>query len=279
MTLEGCKALHSDFLESKSSKTDYMLARTSQCNTSSRFFSTLITNVLQYAGPGCVPVLLKEKPHVPLFCHDKSFSDASQARAFELEFPGVVALTSQTPQSLFHEILNRGSVIHAVIHNDVHPNQPMPIEEIPLDMFQTAFDSLVLFPVQLTQLFLPNMKSRRQGCFVFVTSARYRQPEPGFAVATSIRSTTTSFALALAREAAPFNIQVNVVAPNYLYSEAYYPRARFVDSAEGRAVVASKVPMGRLGKPTEIGELVSFLASGRSQFLSGQVIDFTGGWP
>lgn len=42
---------------------------------------------------------------------------------------------------------------------------------------------------------------------------------------------------------------------------------------------ASIVPMGRLGTPDEIGELVAFLASGRSSFVTGQVIYFTGGWP
>jgi NAD(P)-dependent dehydrogenase (short-subunit alcohol dehydrogenase family) len=75
------------------------------------------------------------------------------------------------------------------------------------------------------------------------------------------------------------SFQVNVVAPNYLYSEAYYPRARFIDDPLGSAEIAAKVPLGRLGRPEEIGELIAFLASGRAPFVTGQVIDFTGGWP
>jgi len=62
-------------------------------------------------------------------------------------------------------------------------------------------------------------------------------------------------------------------------SEAYYPRARFVDDSDGTAQIAAKVPLGRLGRPEEIGELISFLASGKAPFVAGQVIDFTGGWP
>jgi 3-oxoacyl-[acyl-carrier protein] reductase len=89
----------------------------------------------------------------------------------------------------------------------------------------------------------------------------------------------TAFALALAKEVAPYGIQVNVLAPNYLYSEAYYPRARFVDDPEGRELIRAKVPMGRLGNPEEAGELVSFLVSGCSTFMTGQVINFTGRWP
>ena len=96
---------------------------------------------------------------------------------------------------------------------------------------------------------------------------------------TTLRAATTAFAKSLAQEAAPFGIQANVVAPNYLYSEAYYPRARYLDDPEGRAEIARTVPMGRLGEPGEIGALIAFLASGRSGFTTGQVICFTGGWP
>jgi len=239
--------------------------------------SVLITNVHQYSGPGSVPVLLRDR-HV-LCCHDRSFVDAAARKWFEEQYPGAVALRAQGPQELADELEARGVAVATVIQNDVHPNTPLPIEDIPAEMLQAAFDALLLFPVRLAQLLLPAMKAARRGRFVFVTSARYRQPEPGFAVATSIRAATTAFAMALAREAAPYGVQVNVVAPNYLYSEAYYPRARFIDDPAGRAEIAARVPLGRLGKPEEIGELIAFLASGRAPFVTGQVIDFTGGWP
>jgi NAD(P)-dependent dehydrogenase (short-subunit alcohol dehydrogenase family) len=150
---------------------------------------------------------------------------------------------------------------------------------VAIETLRASFEALLVFPFKLTQLLVPAMKQRKKGCFVFVTSARYLQPEPGYSVATSIRSATTFFALALAKEVAADGIQVNVLAPNYLYSEAYYPRARFVDDPEGRDLIRSKVPVGRLGDPEEAGELIAFLVSGRSTFTTGQVVNFTGGWP
>lgn len=236
-----------------------------------------MTHVCQYTGPGSIPVLLRDFGTV--YCHDASFRNGDTAKRFEMDNPGTVALISQTPGDLIAEVAKRGLTIDTVIHNDVHPNVPLPIEEIPQTMFQTSLAALLLFPVELTQGLLPEMKASKRGRFVFVTSARYRQPEVGFSVATTVRSATTAFAQSLAREAAPFGIQVNIVAPNYLYSEAYYPRARFIDDPTGRAEIAKKVPMGRLGTPEEIGELIGFLASGKSSFITGQVIDFTGGWP
>jgi 3-oxoacyl-[acyl-carrier protein] reductase len=213
------------------------------------------------------------------FCHDTGFIDSDVARAFETRHPGATALRAQSPAEIADELSRLGVSPDAVVHNDVHPNTPLPIGEIPVAKLQAAFEALLRFPFDLTQRLLPSMKARSTGRLVFVTSARYRQPEPGFSVATSIRAATTSFALALAREAAPHGIQVNVVAPNYLYSEAYYPRARFIDDPAGRAHIAARAPLGRLGAPEEIGELVAFLVSGRSAFVTGQVVDFTGGLP
>jgi 3-oxoacyl-[acyl-carrier protein] reductase len=146
-------------------------------------------------------------------------------------------------------------------------------------MLRESFEALMVFPFKLTQLLVPAMKQRKKGCFVFVTSARYLQPESGFSLATSIRAGATAFALALAREVASYGIQVNVLAPNYLYREAYYPRARFIDAPEGREQIRANVPMGRLGDPEEFGELAAFLVSGRSTFMTGQVVNSTGGWP
>jgi NAD(P)-dependent dehydrogenase (short-subunit alcohol dehydrogenase family) len=239
--------------------------------------TVLVTHACQYAGPGVVPVLLRDRHRA--YCHDARFVDPDARRAFETRNPGATALGAQTPAGIADELVDRGASPESVVHNDVHPNAPLPIGEIPVTELQAAFEALLRFPFELTQRLLPAMRARANGRFVFVTSARYRQPEPGFSVATSIRAATTAFALALAREAAPHGIQVNVVAPNYLYSEAYYPRSRFVDDPAGRAEIAARVPLGRLGRPDEIGELVGFLVSGRSTFVTGQVIDFTGGWP
>jgi 3-oxoacyl-[acyl-carrier protein] reductase len=239
--------------------------------------NVLITHVEQYAGPGAVPVFLREGMH--LYCHDASFADHNIARAYEGSHPGAIALHGQTPEALMSELAERAVDLDVVVSNDVYPNTPFAIEDVPMDMLRNSFEALLVFPFRLTQLIVPTMKRQRKGRFVFITSARYLQPEPGFSVATSLRAGTTAFAMSLAKEVAAFDIQVNVVAPNYLYSETYYPKARFIDDPAGRAQIAAKVPMGRLGKPEEVGELIAFLASGRSQFVTGQVVHFTGGWP
>jgi NAD(P)-dependent dehydrogenase (short-subunit alcohol dehydrogenase family) len=213
-----------------------------------------------------------------VLCHDRSFNGADARAQFENAHLGAIALAAQTPDDIVAQALAHGA-LHGLVSNDVHPNVPTPVEDISMEALRESFEALVAFPFRLGQLALTAMKQQQGGAMVFVTSARELKPEPGFALATTLRTATSSFAKALAREAAPHQIPVNVVAPNYLYSEMYYPRAQFIDNPEGRAKIASLVPFGRLGEPQEVGEMIAFMVSGRSAFTTGQVIYFTGGWP
>ncbi len=138
----------------------------------------------------------------------------------------------------------------AVVSNGVHPITRNSIEAIPLEDLRATFEAVVVFPVRPAQLVLPAMKARGAGgAFVFVTSAREARPEPGFAVPTALRAAATAFAKALAKEAAPFGIQANVVAPHYLESEMYYPRARFVDDPRGARQLRARCPSAGWGGP------------------------------
>jgi NAD(P)-dependent dehydrogenase (short-subunit alcohol dehydrogenase family) len=238
--------------------------------------NVLLTHACAYAGPGALPALLAQGARVA--CHDPSFADPSVRAAFETARPGAVALAAQEPEDVARETAERLGGLDALVSNAAYPITARPIEDIDIADFRATFEAVTLEPIRLVQRVLPDMKRRRRGSFVFVTSAREKRPEPGHAVPTSIRAATTAFAKALAKEAAPFEIQVNVVAPNYLASELYYPKAKFVDDPAGRAAIAALVPFGRLGEPAEAGELIAFLASGRAPFVTGQVIDFTGGW-
>ena len=237
----------------------------------------ILTNVSQYTGPGALDALLLDGHTIA--CHDASFVDAAARAAFDERRAMAYALEAQTPEEIGAEVRKRSGLPDAVVSNDVYPITRNEIEAIPLEDFRATFEHVVMFPIRLTQAFLPEMKARRRGSFVFVTSARETRPEPGFAVPTTLRAATTAFAKALAKEGAPFEIQANVIAPNYLYSEMYYPKARFIDDPAGRDAIARLVPFGRLGQPEEVRALISFFASGKSPFTTGQVLNFTGGWP
>ena len=84
-------------------------------------------------------------------------------------------------------------------------------------------------------------------------------------------------ALSIAKELARDNIQVNAVAPNYVENESYFPQELLADE-KALAKMISKVPLGRLGKPEEVSEMIAFLASDKADFITGQIIPVAGGW-
>jgi NAD(P)-dependent dehydrogenase (short-subunit alcohol dehydrogenase family) len=102
---------------------------------------------------------------------------------------------------------------------------------------------------------------------------------PGGAIPDIARAGANALVRSLAIELAPHGIAVNAIAPNFLYSEAYFPRARYIDDPAGRDWIRRVVPAGRLGEPAEIGALVRHLATLEGSFHTGTIIPFTGGWP
>ena len=80
---------------------------------------------------------------------------------------------------------------------------------------------------------------------------------------------TISLALTYAKD----NIRVNVVAPGYVDT----PILKDVPK-EYKDVMASSIPMGRLGKDSEIASLICYLLSDEASFITGDIVSIDGGF-
>ena len=69
---------------------------------------------------------------------------------------------------------------------------------------------------------------------------------------------------------------MNAVAVNFIQPEMYYPQAWLEDAKKAEKLLA-RIPLGRLGDPAEVAELVALLAEGRAGFMTGQVLNMSGG--
>jgi 3-oxoacyl-[acyl-carrier protein] reductase len=76
----------------------------------------------------------------------------------------------------------------------------------------------------------------------------------------------------LARQLAPYHINVNAVSPHAIETEM---SAQW--SEERRKEIISSIPLGRLGKPEDVAEAVLFLASDAASFITGEILDVNGG--
>lgn len=237
----------------------------------------LVTNVLDFVGPPAVKTLLEDGYHV--VAQDPAFQDPAKQEDYRANHPGAVPLGLQDPKKLIQRVWDDYKTVDVLISNDTFPAIHIPIEEANVEDLYATIENVLIYPFQLMHEAIPRLKKQGRGNVILITSSRTELPLPGGAIPDIARAGANALVKSLSIELAPFGIPVNAIAPNYLYSEAYFPRAKFIDDPAGREFIRSVVPAGRLGKPEEMGELVSYLANMKGSFHTGTIIKFAGGWP
>lgn len=138
--------------------------------------------------------------------------------------------------------------------------------------------------VEFTRAVLPDMRARRWGRILNVTSITVKQPVDGLMLSNSLRAAVTGFARTLANEIAADGVTVNNLIPGYTRTERVVELSDHMAADEGitpDAVLARwerEIPMRRLGEPRELAALATFLASDRASYITGQSIAADGGW-
>jgi NAD(P)-dependent dehydrogenase (short-subunit alcohol dehydrogenase family) len=141
----------------------------------------------------------------------------------------------------------------------------------------------ILGYVRMAQAAIPVMRSGRWGRIVNVIGAAARNPATTYMAGGIANAGLINFTRALADLAAPDGILVNAVSPGATATERWDRLIAQQAEAQGqpvealRAEVARKQPLGRIGQPEDIADLVVFLASERAGFLTGASITVDGG--
>lgn len=151
------------------------------------------------------------------------------------------------------------------------------VDELPDETFQDPFERMV-FPLhRMVRAFAPKMKAANKGKIIVYGSAVPLRPMARLAAYTSARGAQAAYVQSVGVELARFNIQVNLIAQNWVENPAYYP-PELQAHPKFKANLEREVPLGRLARPEEDTALAVFLASSESDFMVGQVIPFAGGW-
>lgn len=235
----------------------------------------LVTNVAHFVGLPAAKALAAQGAIV--HCHDASFAVDEKRRAFADAHPALRTTAAQSPADIVESVVSAESRIDVLVNNDAFPAIRAPVDKAKVAELRAGLESLLIFPFMLCQVVVPLMKQRRSGKLLFVTSAAPLRGIPNYSMYAAGRGAANALAVCLARELAPHNIQVNALAPNYVESPTYFPPELLADPETLKKITAN-VPLGRLAQPEEAGAVVAFLASPQSDFITGLVLPFAGGW-
>ncbi|MDR8414647.1 SDR family oxidoreductase [Nonomuraea sp. 3-1Str] len=143
-----------------------------------------------------------------------------------------------------------------------------------LDEWEVAIQRNLLGTVRLIHAVLPDMRSRGWGRIVTVTSRSAREALDGLALSNATRSAVAGIVRTLAREVGGDGVLVTNVMPGPIATDRLRELAGGDEALAGRA---AQVPVGRIGRPEEVGDVVAFLASERASFVNGVSLLVDGG--
>lgn len=140
-------------------------------------------------------------------------------------------------------------------------------------MKEKDFDDVVNISLKgtfnVTQQLIQGMLRRRRGRVINIVSLSGLKGVPGQFNYSAAKGGVIAATKSLAQEVAKRNITVNAVAPGFIESD--------MTAGLNQTELSKLVPMQRFGKPEEVAHVVSFLASDKAAYITGEVININGG--
>ena len=215
--------------------------------------------------------LSAEGANVAMFARRRDVLEREAERLGALAVRGDVTVASDL-QKLVERTLEAFGGIDILVNNGGGPPRGTAFDMAP-ETIEAAVELLLVSAVRLTGLCLPHLERSGQGRVITITSSSVREPIDNLALSNTIRPGVIGWAKTLAREVGARGITVNSIAPGRIDTDRLkevYPDGPSEQQLE-------PIPLRRLGRPQEIGDIVCFLASDRAGYVTGTVVPVDGG--
>jgi len=202
------------------------------------------------------------------------------AIAEKFEAIGMTVITGTSPltsEEQVNELVANAGDVDILVANLARPPMTAPVDKIDNDDWFTLFDSLVHPLMYLVRAVSPQMKARKSGKIIAVTSAAPLKGIPNNSAYCAARGAQNGFIKATGLELARDGIQVNAIAQNYIRNDTYFPNDLLADE-KFLAHLQKNVPTKKVGAASETAELAAYLANENCNHMVGQIIPLAGGW-
>lgn len=151
------------------------------------------------------------------------------------------------------------------------------------DDWDTGHRQVLMSAVRLLRAALPHLVASGRGRVVALTGYGVREPKPGLVISEATRAGVTVLAKVVADTHAGDGVTVNTIAPGPILTDRLrelqgkVAAAAGIDLDEQLRRHSAEIPVGRIGRPSEIGDLCAFLCSAQAGYVTGQTIVVDGG--
>ena len=159
-----------------------------------------------------------------------------------------------------------------VLINNAGITRDATLHRMTFDQWQQVIATNLTSCFNMCHAVIPQMREKNFGRIVNISSVNAQLGQIGQTNYSGAKAGVLGFTKALARENANKGITVNAVAPGYIDTEM----VQAVDDKVMASIIA-KVPVGRLGTPEEVADVVAFLCRKNSGFITGETISVNGG--
>jgi len=175
---------------------------------------------------------------------------------------------------LIDEAVARFGRLDAAVNVAGTEGQPGLIVNQTAETYAATFDTNVLGTLLSLKHEMRVMTAQKSGSIINISSTYGHEGAAYASVYAASKHAVEGFTKSAALEAASSGVRVNAVAPGPTDTGML---DRFTGTPENKAALVSGVPLGRVGKPADIAQVIAFLASDAASFLTGQIVSVDGG--
>jgi 3-oxoacyl-[acyl-carrier protein] reductase len=223
-------------------------------------------------GLAIAEALVAEGANVAMFARGRDVLEREADRIGALAVQGDLTIP-QHLERLVQATIGAFGALDVLVLNGGGP-EPAPAATLTATAVDEAVALLLTSHVALVGHCLPHLRASGRGRIVSIGSSSVREPIDGLSLSNAVRPGVVGWLKTLARELGPDGITVNSIAPGQIDTE----RLHDIYGDEGPSASAlERIPLRRLGVPSEIGAVAAFLASDRASYVTGAVIPVDGG--
>jgi NAD(P)-dependent dehydrogenase (short-subunit alcohol dehydrogenase family) len=164
--------------------------------------------------------------------------------------------------------------LDVAVNNAGTEGKPGPVTDVSSEAYAAMFDTNVLGTLFGLKHELRVMQAQGSGSIVNISSTMGERGAANFSLYVGSKHAVEGITKSAALEAAAYGVRVNAVAPGPTETAMF---DRLAGSAEKKAPFYAAVPLKRAGTPEEVADAITFIASDKARFITGQIIRVNGG--